>query len=63
MQFIKRIIVGAHNPINNANIFSSNTKNKNTENVIENTTHINKINSDRGGVDLDFIIIQYFWYW
>ena len=59
MQFIKPIIVGAHNPMNNANISSSNTKNKNTENAIENATHINKINSDKGGVNLDFIIIQY----
>ena len=59
MQFIKPIIVGAHNPMNNANISSSNTKNKNTENA----THINKINSDKGGVNLDFIIIQHLWYW
>ena len=60
MQFIKPIIVGAHNPMNNANISSPNTKNKNTENPIENTTHINPINSDKGGVNLDFIIINIF---
>ena len=49
--------------MNNANIFSPNTKNKNTENPIENATHINSINSDKGGVNLDFIIIQHLWYW
>ena len=63
MQFIKLIIVGAHNPMNNANISSPNTKNKNIENKIEKATHINKINSDKGGVNLDFIIIQHLWYW
>ena len=45
--------------MNNANISSHNTKNKNIENKIEKATHINKINSDKGGVNLDFIIIQY----
>ena len=34
--------------MNNANISSSNTKNKNIENPIENATHINKINSAKG---------------
>jgi len=34
--------------MNNANISSPNTKNKNIENAIENITHINKINSDKG---------------
>ncbi len=46
--------------MNNANISSPNTKNKNTENPIENTTNINNINSDKGGVNLDFIIINIF---
>ena len=46
--------------MNNANISSPNTKNKNTENPIENTTHINNINSDKGGVNLDFVIINIF---
>jgi len=49
--------------MNNANISSPNTKNKNIENKIEKATHINKINSDKGGVNLDFIIIQHLWYW
>jgi len=49
--------------MNNASISSSNTKNKNTENPIENATHINSINSDKGGVNLDFIIIQHLGYW
>ena len=47
MQFIKPIIVGAHNPMNNANISSSNTKNRNIENIIENKQAIYDLTVDK----------------
>ena len=53
------MIVGAHKPMNNANCFSSNTRNKNIENTIENATHNKSISSAIGGVLLDFIINLY----
>lgn len=53
------MIVGAHKPMNNASCFSSNTKNKNIENAIENATHSKSISSASGGVFLDFIINLY----
>mgnify|MGYP005642986363 FL=1 len=49
--------------MNIANISSPNTKNKNTENPIENATHNKSISSASGGGFLDFIIIQHLVYW